>query len=249
MSTSIDEVPPIRDERAGVSQAETPDTTWNAVYRVGGAAALLSLVCIVVAGVVFLISPPPSTVTDWFALFHRSGLLGVLDLDLMMMVSYALVGVIYLTLFGALRRTNEPFMALAAVCGFVSIATYFASNPAFNMLSLSSQYADATTGAERSQLLGAGQAALAMWQGSAFDVSYALAAIAAIIIAVVMLHGSIFTPATGYVGLLMGILTLVPATAGKVGLVLSFVSLMPLVVWLILIAQRLFQLSTTSRHI
>jgi hypothetical protein len=42
----------------------------------------------------------------------------------------------------------------------------------------------------------------------------------------------------------MGALTLVPASVGTVGLLLSLVSLVPTTLWLILIARRLFQLGS-----
>jgi hypothetical protein len=45
---------------------------------------------------------------------------------------------------------------------------------AFDVLSLSNQYAAAATDAQRSMFLAAGQAMLAIYQGSAFDVYYVL---------------------------------------------------------------------------
>jgi hypothetical protein len=59
-------------------------------------------------------------------------------------------------------RLNGASIALAATFGFVGIAVYFASNQAFSMLSLSDQYAAATTDAQRSMLLSAGEALLAI---------------------------------------------------------------------------------------
>jgi hypothetical protein len=216
------------------------------MYMLAGVAAALSVVCVAVAIVVYSTNPPPTTVSDWFAFFHRNGFLGLLDLDLMMVVSYALMGVIYVALYGALRRVNEPFVLLATITGFVSIATYFASNPAFNMLLLSDKYAAATSAAEQAQLLAAGQSALANWQGTAYDVSYVLGAVPMLILAVVMLRSTIFSRATAYIGIIVGVLMLLPATAGPVGLVIAFVSLAPLVVWQILIALRFFQLASAS---
>jgi hypothetical protein len=212
------------------------------MYRIAAAAALLSVVCVLVAIAVYVISPPPASVSDWFALFQRSGILGLLDLDLLMLVSFALMGVIYVALYGALRHANEPFMLLALLTGFVTIATYFASNPAFTMLLLSQKYAAATSAAEQAQLLAAGQSALAGWQGTAYDVSYVLGAVPMLIVAVVMLRSHAFNRATAYCGMVAGALMLLPATAGTIGLIMAFLSLVPLVVWMLLIAIRFFQL-------
>lgn len=228
---------------AQIEVAESTDAGWQPVYRVGGVAALVSVGTIVAAVPVYLVSPPPTTVADWFALFQRNAFLGLLDLDLLMLIGVGMSGLIYLALFGALRRANQPVMALATIIGLVSVVTYFASNTAFNMLSLSDKYAAATSAAERSQLLSAGQAMLAIWQGSAYDIGYVLGGVAMLLIAAVMLRSTVFSRMTGYVGLLVGLLMLVPATAGMVGLVLSLVSLVPAMIWDLLIARRLFRLA------
>lgn len=239
---------PVRARGAGtdVSRAEAD---WKPMYRMGGVAALISVATVVVAIPVFLVSPPPTTVLDWFTLFHRNAFLGLLDLDLLMLIGIAMSGLIYFALFGALRQANRPLMALGTLIGLVGVTVYFASNTAFNMLSLSGQYDAATTEAERSRLLAAGQTTLAIWQGSAYDIGYVLGGVAMLIIAIVMLRSAVFGRPTAYIGLLTGALMLIPATAGTVGLVLSLVSLAPAAVWDILIARRLFQLAAPQAEV
>jgi hypothetical protein len=78
------------------------------------------------------------------------------------MVNYALVGLMFLALYGALRRANQSAMVVATASGLVGIAVTFASNQAFSMLSLSNQYAAATTEGQRSMLLAAGEGLLAI---------------------------------------------------------------------------------------
>lgn len=80
---------------------------------------------------------------------------------------------------------------------------------------------------------------LATWQGTAFDVSYILSGVVLLIVSVVMLRSyNHFSKATRYAALSAGVLALVPPTAGMIGLGFSLV---PLVVWLALIAWRLLQ--------
>jgi hypothetical protein len=89
---------------------------------------------------------------------------------------------------------------------------------------------------------------LATWQGTAFDVSYVLSAIAILIVSAVMLRSHhLFSKTTGYAGLSAGVLALVPPTAGTVGLILSLVSLVPMVIWLALIARRLLRSGPLER--
>jgi hypothetical protein len=153
------------------------------------------------------------------------------------------MGLILLALYPALRRASQSYMAIALTLGLGGIVTYFASSTAFNMLSLSSQYAAATTDAQRSLFEASGQATLAIWQGTAFDVGYVLEGVALLIIAVVMLRNTLFSKGTAYVGILLGAMSLLPPTAGTIGLIFSLGSLVPLEIWLILIARRLFMLA------
>ena len=91
--------------------------------------------------------------------------------------------------------------------------------------------------------LAAGQATLTMWTGTAFDVSYVLGGVALLIISAVMLRSNIFSKGTAYVGLVLSVTMFVPPTVGTIGLVFSLGSLLPLEIWLILIARRLFMLA------
>ena len=102
------------------------------------------------------------------------------------------MGLVLLALYAALRRANQSLMAIALILGLVGIAAYFASTAALEMLSLSDQYAAATTDAQRYMFLAAGQAMLAIWTGTAFDVGYILEGVSLLIIAVVMLRSTIF---------------------------------------------------------
>ena len=222
--------------------SETADSTWKGLYRVGGAAALIMVVLYTIQIIVFVAwGPPPSTVISWFTLFQNNRLLGLLDLDLLSLADYALMGLMFLALYAALRRASESFMAIDTTLAFAGIVVYYASNTAFSMLSLSDQYAAATTDAQRSVFLAAGQAMLAIYQGTAFHMSYVLVSVAPLIISVVMLRSNIFSKVAAYVGILANVLGLayfLPA----VGVLLSLISVVGLAIWYILIARKLFQL-------
>ena len=116
------------------------------------------------------------------------------------------------------------------------------SNTAFEMLTLSNQYVVATTDAQRAEILAAGQAMLAIYQGTAFNVYYILNAIVLLIISSVMQRSTVYSKATAYWGMLAGVLMLVPSTAGTIGLYFAFASLVPWAVFSVLIASKLFQL-------
>lgn len=217
-------------------------TGRRSLYRVGGAAAITMAVLIPIQIMILVVWPPPSTIIGWFTLFEKNKLIGLLDMDLLIIVDQVLIVMVILTLYIALRRTSQSFMAIALTLTLVGVATYFASTAAFEMLSLSEHYVAATTDVQRSIFLAAGQAMLATYQGTAFDIGYVLEGVGLLIIAVVMLRSKVFSKRTAYVGIVLGVMSLVPPTVGTIGLIFAFGSLAPVDVWDILIARRLFKL-------
>ena len=217
------------------------DSRWKGLCNAGGVAALSMLALMIVQIIVFAVWPPPTTVAGYFALFDRSWLLGLLSLDLLYIVDSVLLVLIYLALYVVLRRAGESSMLIAVVLGIVGIAAYFASNTAFEMLSLSNQYAAATTEAQGTAFLTAGQVMLETYKGTAFDIYYVLNTIVLFILAPVMLRSGLFSKVTAYLGLLAGILMIVPSSAGTLGLYFSLASLVPWAIWLVLVARRLLQ--------
>jgi len=259
-----------RPEPNRVHDPNTPDSHWSSLYKVGGVAALIAvLIFRRWLGVEFLLframframgiirSGPrtmPSSAIDWFALLQTNRLVGLTLLNVFDVVNYLLVGLIFLGLYAALRRANRSYMTLATALGFVGIAVYLASNQAFSILSLSDQYAAATTDAQRSILLAAGQALLATSNPNALGpstIAFFLVTLAGLIISAVMLKSGVFSKATAYTGLLANIFglgyplgeALAPKTAVVpiVGISLA-ASACFLVFWYIGIARRLLQL-------
>jgi len=144
-------------------------------------------------------------------------------------------------------------MTAALAFSLGGILLYVAVNPAFSLLYLSDQYAAAATEAQRASWLAAAEALWANYMGTAFGVAYISGGIATLIIAAVMLRSVIFSRWTAYVGFVAGALMLVPPAPsfGTVGLVVAFLSLVPLVAWDVLVAWRLFHLARlpVSRHL
>ena len=90
---------------------------------------------------VFILWPPPSSVIGWFTLFQENALVGLLNMDLLLIVDYLLLIGVFSALWASLRRANESLMAIALILQLVATATYLASTVAFEMLTLSNQYA------------------------------------------------------------------------------------------------------------
>ena len=218
------------------------DSNWKSLYKIGGMATLIMLALIPVQIIIFIVYPPPNTVNDFFLLFQKNWLIGLLSLDFLYIVNNILLSLIYLTLYISLKRVNESFMVIALVLGLIGIVAYFPSNTAFEMLNLSNQYAAATTDVDRTIIQAAGQAMLAIYSGTTFNVYYVLNAIALLIIAIVMLQSDIFSRPAAFWGIAAGVLMVIPSTAGTIGIAFALASLIPWSVFCVLITKRFFQL-------
>lgn len=226
---------------------EESAAAWRPLYRIGAAAALLTVVLIPLQVAAVIIWPPPlgGTALDWFALFQRNRLVGLLAMDLLLIVDYALLVPIVLALSVALRRVSQVYVALGAALFFVAIAAYFASNTAFEMLTLSDRYAAATSDAQRAPYLAAGEAMRVTYQGTAFQVSYVLGSIAGIVLSLVMLRGATFGKVAGWAGVagnVIGFGLYLPA----VGMFFGVISGPILWVWYLLVARGFFRLARAS---
>lgn len=233
------------------TNVDVRDPTWDRLYTVGGAAGLIVAALLVLEFIIFIIWPQPNwpqpnSVLDWFTLFQRNRLIGLLDMDLVGVVAYILLIPTLLALYVTLRRVSASFTAIATVLFFVGIAMYFATNTLFSMLALSDQYAAATTDAQRSMTLAAGQALLTMFYVTAFQESYVIVSVALLIISIVMLRGAVFTKATAYVGILANASAIGTVLVGQFALVpsaiLAFISVVLLALWFFFIGRRLLRL-------
>lgn len=194
----------------------------------------------------------PANAVDWFALFQENRFVGLALFDLFDLINYALLGLIFLALYGALREVDKRAMLLAMMFTFVGIAVYFVSNQAFAMFNLSDRYAAATSEAEQAMLLAAGESLLAihnpgdLYPGLGIQLSLFLVLLAGLIISIVMLRSEIFYKATAIVGILANGFGL--AFFAALALIPAFCWIFPTIsaplrmVWYILIAIKLLQL-------
>lgn len=228
------------------------DDRWRVLFRSGAVAAMISALFIPIQIVVFLTSDPPldGTAGDWFALLAHDRLVGLIDLDLLLVADNVVLIPILLALFVVLRRTQASVMLLATAFGLSSVAMYIATNPAVGMASLADAYARAPTAAERASALGAAETLLATWQGTGFHAAYLLGSIAGVAIGAVMLRSGALGRPTAYLMILgnaVGLGLYVPA----VGVYISVFSVLFLEVWYLLVAVRLLALgraATGTKH-
>lgn len=232
---------------AGRSEAPTAEGAdrdrWHGAIRVAGWAALASLVLTFVQVWVYVQWPPPQSVEGFYALFADRPFLGLLSLDLIFIVNNVLILLVYLGLFFVLRRKYPSTVSIGLLLTSVGMAAYMASNTGFEMLSLANAYEAAADTAGRTALLGAGEAMLAVFTGTAFDIYYVLNGIALFVFAGAVYASDRFSRATGVWGLLAAGLMVIPSTAGTIGMVFAMASLVPWVVFAALAGRQLLRLA------
>jgi hypothetical protein len=243
---------------SAITNTDNVDTAYRGLYIIGGAAALIAGVIfrrnlgVAEIGQLIYGRAPPDTVTGWFLLLQGDRLLGLAMLNVFDIVDFALLGLMFLALYAALRPVNKGYALIATAMGLVGIAVYFASNAALSLLSLSDQFAAATTDAQRSALLAAGQAILAtgnpgsIFPGTGIYMSFFLLAAAGLVFSILMLRSTVFSRATAYVGILASLcdlaccVTFAVVPTSCVVLVASAGLL--LMIWHVLIGLRLVRI-------
>lgn len=208
-----------------VAGDKAPEYSWRNLCKAGGVAALIAGVIfrrnIAAELGIFNFQPAPTTINDWFDFLQHNRFLGLVYLNIFDIINYALVGLMFLALYVFLRQVNKSRMVIALSLGIVGITLYFASNTAISMLSLSNQYASATSEIERNLLLAAGHAVLSInpfsghnaYPGTGGYISMLMIALAGLMISIVMIRSKAFNRITGYVGIIANALDLIYCVA------------------------------------
>lgn len=242
-----------RSKRNPIADDEATDAKWRRLYRIGALAPLVTLAFYLTEVLAIIFGELagetyPIVASDWLPLFQRSKVLGLLYLNALDVFSIAILGVMFLALYVALRRTSESYMAIAALFAFVGIAAFVSSraDAVSASLALSDQYAAAMTESHRAQILAVWQAAEAPVRATPQSLGFLFIAIAGLITSAVMLQGKVFGKVNAYVGILAGVVTLADhvciAVAPSIAGILMPIDGLLWFVWWLLSSRGLFRL-------
>ena len=241
--------PSDRNQNMTGSGTQPEDSAWERLCKIGGVAALISAVCsLLTLIIVITFGGEPTTVNEYFTVLQEDRLIGIIRLDFPSVINVMQYYLIFFGLYAALRRANGAYAALATAFAFVGVTLWLATHSAFSLISLSDQFAAATTDALRSQLLAAGNAVIAsdMWHSTGALMGGILLQSGAVLISYVMLRSKIFSKVTGYVGVLTHGLDLAHIIIGifapGVGNLLMFIAGPLYLIWFPLVSWRLLQL-------
>lgn len=197
-------------------------------------AGMMMLVIILLQIIIFVVSPPPETVAGFFALYRQTPVLGLLSLDFLYLVNNLLLVFLYLGI-AAILFTERPSLTIPAlVLGLIGIASYYPSNPAFEMLTLSNQYYMAES-ISQPLYLAAGETLMAGYTGTSFDAYYVMSTLSLLLFSIAALKSKAFPRVVGFFGLMAGFFMVIPSSAGVIGMVFSLLSLIPWTIFVVLL--------------
>ncbi len=206
-----------------VINTEMADSRWNWLYKLSGTAALVAGALFLIAAIELIITGfQPGAVNGWLTLIPDNWLMVILKLHA------GINGVEPNQLY----ELNLLDVAIMALIGMTHLGLYAAlrdRSKIWSIVALVQPFLGialfvATKSAGRSGVMGAG-----------------------LVISLVMLRGDIFNKAIAYIGILSSILLLlgdisVGIAHSNIIAILTGIGYMLLLAWLLLVAQKLFQL-------
>jgi hypothetical protein len=225
--------------------ASPVDPRWQDLYKLAGIAAIVSEFVILLGIVTFFVwpyAPGSKTTEEILRLLQSNPLGGLISLDLFLFVGNLFSVFLFLALYVSLKPVNESFALVALVVGLIGLVLLIPARPIFELFALSRQYAVATTDAARSQILTAGDALLALFDGTNWFMNTLLGALSLLTSSLLMLRSQTYSKPTAYAGIFTNAVVcgfFIP-TLGKF---LLFLSLPGYMIWYYFLAKRFFQMA------
>ena len=220
------------------------DPRWKDLYKLAGIAAIVSEFVILLGIVTYFIwpyTPGSKTTEEILRLLQSDPLGGLVSLDLFLFVGNLFSIFLFLALYVSLRPVNPSYALVALAVGLIGLVLLIPARPIVELFALSRQYAAATTDAARSQILAAGDALLALFDGTNWFMNTLLGALSLLTSSLLMLRSNTYSKATAYAGIFTNAVVcgfFIP-TLGKF---LLFLSLPGYMIWYFLLAKRFFQM-------
>lgn len=231
------------------------DAKWKPLYQSGAVAPLIALAFYLIEFSLLIVGEPyPADIEGWYALVQQSKLLALLYLNALDIISFTLLGVMFLALYVALRRVRPSWMLIALYLALLGAAVFVVPRTLhLALLPLSDLHAAATTETQRTIYLAAGEALSQVSSATPQTLGFLLMAAAGMIISLVALRndapGWPFGQAAAYIGIVGFVAALVNFVSRLLAPDIAAVA-MPVngllwFAWWILVSVGLFRL---ARH-
>jgi len=189
------------------SETRSIEAKWLALYWAGALAPLIALFFYLIEfGILIFGEPYPADIEGWYALVQQSKLLALWYLNALDIISFVLLGIMFLALYVALRRVHPSWMLIALYLALLGTAVFVVPRVLhLSLLPLSDLHAAATTETQRTIYLAAGEALSQVSSATPQTFGFLLMAAAGMIMSFVVLRsdapGRPFGKAAAYVGI------------------------------------------------
>jgi hypothetical protein len=234
---------------------QTDRAKWRTLYHAGAMAPIVAIVFYLIEFSILAFGDPyPTTIEGWYALIQRSKLLALWYLNALDILSFALLGIMFLALYLALRRVRPSWMLIAIYVALLGVVVFIVPRALhLSLLPLSDLHAAANTEAQKTIYLAAGEALSQVSTATPQTLGFLFTAVAGLIISIVILRSQSFVKsvarsrAVGYVGIAgfvaalanFGTRLLAPSIAG----ILMPINGLLWFAWWILVSVNLFRLA------
>ncbi len=184
------------------------DPRWRDMYRIGGVATMALAVGMALAVIAYFIWPyTPGFVSAEKILrtMHADRMAGLVSLDLFLVVCNLMSIPFLVSLYVALRRTNESLALIAMIVGLISVIVIIPARPLSEIVGLSDRLAAAATDAEKNRLMAAGEALLALFNGTSWMVFYVFSNVAGLLNGILMLRNPLFGKPAAVIGIVASV--------------------------------------------
>ena len=185
----------MNSQHTEIADTAIAEPGWKELYRLGGIAAIISIISMIISVAAFMIWPyaPGVTATEnIFALVQENSAAALTALDSGVSVSNIFAILLYLALYVLLRQVNPSYALIALAFGLVGAASAIAARPIFEIFTLSDLHAAASTDLERSRYLAAGETLLVLFHGTAFKTYILLGGLSLLISSWLLLRSNFF---------------------------------------------------------
>jgi hypothetical protein len=234
---------------ANAQLVPTAEQRWKGLYQLGGWAAIASEVILILGIVTFFIwpyAPGRLSTQEIFEFLQSNPLGGLVALDLFLVLGNLLWIFLLLAFYISLRPVSEAAALVAVTLGLIAVAMIVPARPIIEMFNLSELYAAAATETARSHYLTAGEALVAIFDGTAWVFNMLVGGSAMILNSVLMLRNPAFGKGTAWVGIVTNLAVFLFFLPGGVGMLLLFLSLPGYMVWYAQLARTFFQMAHHS---
>jgi len=227
---------------------------WKSLYKMGGITALILIGYSLITMVILVVlGTPPTTAAEVFDMLGENKFTGLLRLDILTVLVYMpLFYLLFLGLYAALKKAHLVSTAIAVLLGFAGVTLFLATPSVFSWLALSNKFVTATSEAQKTLLLAAGETILVsdMWHGTGATIGGILIQVATTLISIAMLSSNAFGKSTACVGIVTHGLDLAHLLVGFFfpagGVVLIQIAGTLYLVWFPLLARDFFRLSRSD---